>query len=251
MKTILDGSRKLLVESLDIISWPNDIIVVGGWGPFIRHQNNHPGTKDVDLLFPFTYTKEDIAKVLIRFLDSGFFLSAKHEFQLCRAFQIGQRTYIYNVDLLHPIYGNFDKVDFIEVLDLDVSIDGIKVKTVNTINIQHGDIIYDERLFTESEVDGRKFNSLDASGIIISKINSCINKKRPRDIFDIYLSLNEQNVPKKLDHLMSINSVLGEELTKFNASFEKNWPFFKKSISEFDPSLEINKNLLSMSFLFQ
>lgn len=249
MKTILDGAKKLLTESIDIIGSPNDIIVVGGWGPYLRHQNNHPGTKDVDLLFPFTYSKEDIAKVLTNFLDNEYFLSAKHEFQLCRAFKIGKRTYIYNVDLLHPVYGNFDKVDFIEILDLDISIDGIKVKTVNTINIQYGDIIYNQNLFTKSEFDGREFNSLDGSGIVISKISSCINKKQPRDIFDIYLSLKEEYTIDKLRHLVDINSTLRAAFIKFNNEFDKNWHFFEKSIFEIDPTLEINKKLLSMNFL--
>jgi hypothetical protein len=46
MKDILDGAKQLLTESIDIIEDSiNEIIFVGGWGPYIRHIDRHPGNK--------------------------------------------------------------------------------------------------------------------------------------------------------------------------------------------------------------
>ncbi|HEY9000470.1 MAG TPA: hypothetical protein VIM89_03905 [Mucilaginibacter sp.] len=250
MKTIIDGAKQLLIESIEMIdSAANDVIIVGGWGPYIRHQDIHPGTKDVDLLFPTFYSKEDIAKILEKFLENGFFLSAKHDFQLCRCYKIGNRSYIYNVDLLHPVFGKINKVDFVEIMDLDISVDGIKVKKINTINIQYGDVMYDQKLYEECEFQGKKFNVLDASGIIISKIDSCNNRKRERDIFDIYLSLQEKDVVEKLKYLVKLNSSLGDAFDKHTLNFDKNWDFYTEAIKKFDNERDIDRNLLSMSFL--
>src|SRR2546421_7948040 len=89
---ILDGSKKLLTESVDLLGdLKKDIVIVGGWGPYLRHPDKHPGTKDVDILFPTSYSKETITRVLEDFLSNGFFISAKHDFQLCKAYQIGKR----------------------------------------------------------------------------------------------------------------------------------------------------------------
>ena len=113
MNDILEGSKQLLSESVDLLgSSKSDIVIVGGWGPYLRHTDKHPGTKDVDILFPTNYSKERITDILDRFLENGFFISAKHDFQLCRAYQIGKRAYIYNVDLLHPTEGKINKVVF-------------------------------------------------------------------------------------------------------------------------------------------
>ena len=125
---------------------------MGGWGPYLRHTNKHPGTRDVDILFPENYKRERIVTILDRFLENGFFISAKNDFQLCRAYKLGKQTYIYNVDLLHPTEGKINKVDFIEILDLDVTVDGIRVKPIITVNIQYGDVIYSKNLYEKIQV---------------------------------------------------------------------------------------------------
>jgi len=174
MNDILEGSKMLLSESVDLLGdSKKDIVIVGGWGPYLRHSDKHPVTKDVDILFPSSYSRDRISEILEKFLSNGFFISAKHDFQLCRAYQIGKRTYIYNVDLLHPTEGKINKVDFVEIMNLDVTTDGIKVKTINSVNIQYGDVIYNENLFESIKFDNKSFNVLDGAGIIISKINSC------------------------------------------------------------------------------
>ena len=162
-----------------------------------------------------------------------FFLSAKNDFQLCRAFKLGEQTYIYNVDLLHATEGKLNKVDFVKIMDLDVTVDGIKVKPVLTINIQHGNIIYSENLFEQIEYNGKSFNVLDASGIIISKTDSCHNKKRPRDIYDIYLSLAEPNALEKVNQLAARNPIIEEEFSKYAQKIKSDWKTYEGHLKEF------------------
>ncbi|WP_428329327.1 nucleotidyl transferase AbiEii/AbiGii toxin family protein [Mucilaginibacter sp.] len=248
MKTIIEGARKLLIESLSLLGHSKeDVIIVGGWGPYLRHQDIHPGTKDVDILFPESYSKEQIQGLLEHFLDNDFFINAKHDFQLCRAYQIGNRRYIYNVDLLHPTEGKINKVDFINIMDLDITVDGIIVKPIITINILHGDVMYSEKLFEKVTFQDQTFNVLDGAGIVISKIDSCTNKKRPRDIFDIYLSLKEPNVIEKLKFLNRLNPHLAKAFEKYSSSFETNWPYFEKNLKEFGIDEANAKEILSLN----
>lgn len=232
-KDIFEGSLKLLEETVDIAKdYIEKIVIVGGWGPYIRHVDQHPGTRDVDFLFPQESTKEEIEQVLYRFLENGYFISAKHDFQLCRAFEIGKYTYIYNLDLLHPSEGKINKIDFINVMDLDVT-DGIRVKKIQTINIQYGQEIYSAELFENIEFRGRRFNVLDASGVVLSKMNSCHNKKRTRDIYDIFLSLREANARDKLIQLSQGNGIVKENIEDYNSKLDKEWDYYAESLCQY------------------
>lgn len=235
MKDILEGTTKLLTESIGLIgdSLLEKVIFVGGWGPYLRHQDIHPGTKDVDIMFPMDYSPKEIEKVLENFLENSFYISAKHDFQLCRAYDIGKRKYIFNVDLLHPTEGKIQKVDFIDIMDLDVTVDGIKVKTILTINILHGDLIHSQQLVDKINFSGKVINVLDGAGIVISKLSACHNKKRPRDIFDIYLSLKEPNTLEKVKYLSTISSAVNDELEKYRDLLRKNWKDYEKSLRLF------------------
>ena len=233
MKDIIDGAKQLLRESIKIIDKSvNDIIFVGGWGPYIRHTDRHPGTRDVDILFPEKYSKDDMVNILNRFLENGYFVSAKHDFQLCRAIKLGNQTYIYNVDLLHPTEGKMNKVDFVEIMDLDVT-DGIRVKSLLSINIQYGSEIYSNELYESVTFEGNTFKVLDGAGIIISKLNSAHNKKRLRDIFDIYLSLEEKGSLEKLLRLGVSNPSVQKNIEDFNTKVLKDWGFYDDSLKKF------------------
>jgi hypothetical protein len=231
MKDIIEGSKALLKETLDILgSSKNELVIVGGWGPYLRHLNEHPGTRDVDVLFPSSYSKASMMPILDRFLSKEFFIHAKHDFQLCRAYEVGNRTYIYNVDLLHPTEGKLNKVDFIDRMDLDVTVEGIKVKQIVTININYGKEIYSEKLFDQIDFQGHVFNVLDGAGIVLTKLDSCHNAKRERDIYDIYLSLNEPRTLEKLDHLRKIDPRLNNQLEIYRAELEKKWSQHENSL---------------------
>lgn len=248
MTDILEGSKQLLDESISLLdNTIQDVIIVGGWGPYLRHQDRHPGTKDVDILFPVKYDKKGMLEIMNRFLENGFFISAKNDFQLCRAYKLGSQTYIYNVDLLHATEGKLNKVDFVEIMDLDVT-DGIRVKPLMTINIMHGQEIYSENLFETIEFNKKKFKVLDAAGIIISKIESCRNKKRQRDIYDIYLSLLEPNAMEKVTQLIGSNMATKEEFEKYAQRLKNDWATYEGHLKMFgvvDPNAQ-NKLLMGL-----
>lgn len=216
----------------------SEIIVVGGWGPFLRNREQHPGTKDVDLLFPSYYDRDEIGAVIKRFLEVGFLLSAKHNFQLFRPYAIGKQTYVYNVDLLHPVIQNTNKVEFVDVLDLDVTLDGTRVKTVDTICIEGGDIFFLEQLVTATEYQGLKFRTLSPVGVVLSKLRSCHNPKRPRDIFDIYLALSEsKNIERDLEDLASRYGYVQSAMDEYKGKLACNWAFYEECLRDFAPPL--------------
>lgn len=247
MIDILDGSKQLLTESIHLVGdMVNQVVFVGGWGPYLRHTDIHPGTKDVDILFPMNYSKVIIIGVLENFLNNKFYISAKHDFQLCRAYELGKRTYIFNVDLLHPTEGKIEKVDFVEIMDLDVTTDGIRVKPIISINIQFGDIIHSEKLIEQVEFAGKKINVLDGAGIVISKLDACHNKKRPRDIYDIYLSLNEPGTLEKMKYLVALNPTVHDQLNKYAHKLKNNWTVYENSLKSFGVNDPKAKELLLM-----
>ena len=235
MENILDGSKALLTESLLLLgSHKKEIVIVGGWGPYIRHLNEHPGTNDIDILFPLSYSKDILLKIIDKFLENNFYISSKNDFQLCRAYKIGTRTYIYNVDLLHPKEGKVNKVDFVNIMDLDVTVDGIRVKPIASITMQFGDVVYSNNLIQQIEFEGKEFNVLDGAGIVISKINSCHNRKRERDIFDIYLSLRENETIEKLKSLFQVNPIIEESFIDYKTKIKRDWDFYRSSLAKFN-----------------
>jgi hypothetical protein len=197
-------------------------------------------------LFPQNYSKLEIVAILERFLENGFYISAKNDYELCRAYEIGKQTYIYNVDLLHPTEGKINKVDFIEIMDLDVTVGGIRVKPILTINIQHGDIIYSNNLFENISFNESSFNVLDGAGIIISKLDSCHNKKRPRDIYDIYLSLSEPFIFEKINMLAQKNPIIDSGIRRYSDKLKSDWKTYESNLREFGVSNSKAKEILLM-----
>jgi len=249
MKDIIEGSKTLLKESLELLGEAkNDIVIVGGWGPYLRHSEVHPGTRDVDILFPSSYSKDSMINILNNFLANGYFINAKHDFQLCRSFTIGKQTYIFNVDLLHPTEGKLGKVDFIDRMDLDVTVEGIKVKQIVTINMPHGEVIYLQKLYGKMEFENQVFNVLDGAGIVLTKLESCQNIKRERDIFDIYLSLEEEGTLNKLKVLGKINPHIGEKIELYRQTLTVKWKLFESNLNKYNVANSDSKKLLLLPF---
>lgn len=237
MKTILEGSCQLLMECIALQGKTiADTVIIGGWGPYIRHRNSHPGTRDVDILFPLDYTAEDIKSAVEPFLEAGFLLSAKHDFQLFRKYNIGKYDYIFNVDLLHPVIQRTHRCEVMDIIDLDVTINGTLAKTVQTMCIENGQAIFDpqEPLTTVLQLNGLRFRALNGAGVVVTKINSCHNLKRPRDIYDIFLSLQEgDSVREALYRLYLNNSGFQHSVDNFKARLKSSWMFYATSLHDY------------------
>lgn len=235
MKTILEGSRQLLLDVADILGKRNDVIYVGGWGPYLRNQNNHPGTLDVDLLFPAEHTKEQLSEIAKQFLDAGFSVSAKHSFQLLKEYKIGERSYVYNVDLLHPILEKTHTVDFRDIIEFDITIDGSRIKNLMSICMPYGDVLFTNGMHDLIEVDGREIRLLSPAGVVFSKLQSCSIPKRPRDIYDILLSCQEDfNLWDLLNKLSDADKRVEGMISCYKADLLSKWDFFVECLRQFN-----------------
>lgn len=231
-ETILDGATCLLGECCEILNYSEvEYIIVGGWSPFLLNSEGylHPGTKDVDILFKKGLESNQLEDVINEFLDNGFIQSAKHPFQLLKTIDIKDYKFIYNVDLLHP--DDQEKKSDLFVDHIDFPIKESEIINVNykgkTIRLPKSDLFfsgfYDEFsqdfCLLNGETKNIKFNLLNESGLILSKLKSVFNEKRTRDAYDIYLALEysrdyELNI-KKLKNIISQNISVKQSFENF------------------------------------
>ena len=211
---ILDGSKGLLVEAISAIeSTGLEYLVVGGWSPYLRNQTNyvHPGTKDVDILFNDGDIKGKIASAVEAFLDNGFLISAKHDFQMFKTLNVNGKDVVYHIDLLHPqeTQDNPDlMVDHFD-LGLDENDMSDNPKVQKSIALPSSKFLfkgfYNSVDFEHSMSGGERrkvsIPLIDESGLIFSKCKSAQVPKRPRDSYDIFLALKQPNVNETIDKL--------------------------------------------------
>lgn len=200
--SILSGAQDFLVESVLIArKHLRDVIVIGGWCPFLRNDESksgaaHPGTKDVDLLCSDADIESGKVRDLIgAYLDAGFMLSAKHEFQLLKPIRIGNRKFVYNLDLLHPSQTQENSAKLIDLFDSGIPERAAgPSRAVMSIVLPSSKILFDRMSWQEKVVSSSNSETVNVpllswSGLILSKCESVKQKKRPRDAFDIWLAI--------------------------------------------------------------
>lgn len=209
------AAKGLLGEASSIATkCGKEFAVVGGWSPVLRNTTevSHPGTRDVDLLFSEGATPDSLKDVVTAFLDSGYLLSAKHEFQVLRTLPVGGRRFVFNVDLLHPHEGEVRGEMCVDQLSFPIPHEDYKSTYVFTksIALPNAGFVFDGFVAQESigfiMPDGTTANHvvplIDEVGLLATKSKSCMVQKRPRDIFDIYLAIsNPRNVEGFRDNL--------------------------------------------------
>jgi hypothetical protein len=177
--------------------------VVGGWSPFFLNNalSLHPGSKDVDLLFDNATQPKSLENVVRAFLDRGYLLSAKHEFQLLRVAQVGAEQLVFNVDLLHPNESAWGRSigRFVDQIELPLpDSEFAKSRFVKSITLPDSQFIFDyDRValipLTISLPDGGTVKCelpiADESAILVTKSKSMAVPKRPRDILDIFMAV--------------------------------------------------------------
>lgn len=249
METIIDGSEKLLSEVSKIIPGGVDFIIVGGWGPFLRNKDKHPGTLDVDILFQRETPKSKLKEIANLFLEKEYFPSAKHSFQLLRKYEIQKNSYIFNVDFLHPSLEKSDVLEFNDIIDFDISIDGKRVKTLTSIVMPHGDILFNNEMYQLINIEGIEIKILSSAGTFFSKLKSCTNPKRPRDIYDMLLSVQEdQFLWKTIQKYSDMNGDIKNMVSSFKETIENRWSFFEECLKKFKITVtdEVKKNILGL-----
>jgi hypothetical protein len=252
--TILDGARCLLGESCNILNSTGiEYIIVGGWSPFLFNSKGymHPGTKDVDVLFKKGTEPQELSNVITEFLKNGFIQSAKHPFQLLKAIEISNIDFAFNIDLLHP--DNQEKKPDLFIDHSDFPVKESEVIDINykgkTILLPKSDMFFDglfEEYIDDFEmIDGQhkkvNFNLLNEAGLILSKLNSAFNIKRTRDIYDIYLAIencrNYEAALSKLKLIINSNAIIKQSFVDFLD--QKNYQLFTKNIDEWKANLNL------------
>ena len=254
-ETILDGAKCLLGECCNLLN-ENEVeyLIVGGWSPFLFNSNgiNHPGTKDVDVLFKKGFEENQLKEVIEIFLKNGFYQSAKHNFQLLREIEIKGYKFIYNMDLLHP--DNQEKKSEMFVDHIDFPVKESEITMVNykskTILLPKSDLFFTDfyDIYTDSfdllngEAKQISFKLLDEAGIILSKLKSAFNEKRTRDAYDIFLAIkfnrNYLATIKKLKQIINKNVSVKESFDNLLKS--KNINYLNNNITDWMSKLGLN-----------
>ncbi len=203
--SVLDAARGLLLDAVRVARDADaEFCVVGGWSPYIRNSAPipHPGTKDVDILFKNGAESGELSGVIQAFLDAGYLVSAKHHFQLLRRLNVNDKPLIFNVDILHPLETTQAVELMVDHMDIDVlecreRQGGLRIKS---IALPASDFVFDGHV-SETDVtavDPATGNQtqmsvplIDEVGVFITKFQSVMAPKRPRDAFDIFVSLTQ------------------------------------------------------------
>jgi len=260
LNTIADGAKKLLKDTANVLSQHNGLnyVVIGGWCPLLRNKSkiDHPGTLDVDILFEEGFQAGSIKAAIESFLNEGFNPSAKHPFQLLKEQKINNKTFVFNIDLLHPkMMENKDvKGMFVDHLDLDIPVrnKSTATKMVKSIVLPNSKILFEEQMYDQFEIEGAKFNLVDWNGMFLTKIDSCQKQKREKDSFDIYLSfINEGVELKKIDAISRKYEAINDSINNFKQYLKKNKDPFNNNVKMFShhfdgsPAQEILNKLKS------
>ncbi len=270
-ENIQEGANILLAETINILTENNvNYIVVGGWSPYLLNSTEikHPGTKDVDILFENGYEKDNLKDIILKFIDSGFILSAKHDFQLFKKIKVRNYDFIYNIDLLHPSETEWDTEIFIDHLELDVPSDEYRNENfkMKSIALPDSNFLF-EGHFVDFSIDFKLSNGdkvrqevrlMDELGCLLTKSKSVKIVKRFRDSLDIYLAIKQsQDYNKLVDSTLELklkNRTIYNSLYGIREAFEKRVLFkntkkyidieekdFNNTISDFINSVGLNE----------
>ncbi|WJS92906.1 hypothetical protein NYQ10_12500 [Flavobacterium johnsoniae] len=232
---IQDGAYGMLYECVDLLNSLNvEYIVVGGWSPYLLNSKPiiHPGTKDVDILFNGAYKKDKLKDVILAFLEAGFILSAKHDFQLFKEIDVCGKKFIYNMDLLHPLETLKTKEIYVEHIEFEIPIDKYLSKNfaMKSIALPSSQILFDNKYYKNYKLDidqlkPIEFPLMNEVGTLLTKSQSVLIEKRYRDSLDIYLAISQnqdyKDFIKKLVKLKSKNPDAFNNLYGVRQAFEE------------------------------
>ena len=196
--------RGLLVTTAEVLNQSGlRYVIAGGWVPILSEPNHpslrHPGTRDVDVLM--IDELDAVRSAAKELLSAGFRPSAKHEFQLLKNASVGEREFVFNIDLMHPYEADGTPEMFSDIFDLGVNdaYDPKGSRFMKSIAFKSAAIVYEEGLFSNVSVEdydlGGEYRTvsvpiLSPAAAILSKCESVKTPKRTRDAFDIYYILS-------------------------------------------------------------
>lgn len=202
--SILAASIGLLGESVHLLNGQGvDYAIVGGWSPYFLNNGRieHPGSRDVDILFKEAEEPMRLQGVVRQFLANGFFPSAKHPFQVLRTLNVCGDPFVFNVDFLHPGEDRSRPDLFVDHLELPIPLREYRSDRffVKSIAIPQSRFVFDGHrtqyshrfVLPKGGVADIEFSLIDEVGLIVTKSGSVNNAKRPRDAFDIFIAIEQ------------------------------------------------------------
>lgn len=241
--------KGLLVTAAEVLNSTGlKYVVAGGWVPILADRSHptlaHPGTRDVDVLL--TDEETAVAKAASALLAAGFRPSAKHEFQLLRDAKVGEREFVFNIDLMHPAESTEELEMYNDIFDLGVpdKYDPTQSRHLKSIAFSSSSIIFEENLFEDicinaPNLDGVersvKIRILSPAAAILSKCESVAVPKRTRDAFDIYYMVSGSRGKSYADGLRSLankNEQVKKHLQNLRAFLELNSDRFNSNIEK-------------------
>lgn len=217
-RDITEGCKGLLVTTAKVLETTGlSYVIAGGWVPLLVEPNHptltHPGTRDVDVLMVDLERAKDAVQGL---LENGFKPSAKHEFQLLREALVRNRTFVFNVDLMHPFEECKGEDMYSDIFDLNIEeiFDTGRLRYVKSIAFPVANVVHERQLYSNVRVESLDFCGdnceieipiLSPEACLLSKCESCGNKKRTRDAFDIYYMLTSDNVNTYREKLLNLS----------------------------------------------
>lgn len=245
-----DACHALLLSAAGILNGtPLRYAVAGGWVPLLIEPQHpdlvHPGTRDVDVLMIDELSAVQAATLAL--LSNRFRPSAKHEFQLLRDASVGEREFVFNIDLMHPFEAADTPVMFNDIFDLGVDdeYDPRGSRFAKSIGFRSAAIVYEENLFSTVSVEGvdldgdhvgHKIPILNSTAFILSKCESVSVPKRTRDAFDIFYVISGTNGAKHAAELRA----LAKRFAQVDEQVEHLRRFLRDSPYKFDKNVSLH-----------
>lgn len=244
-----DATRSLLLSSATALNRSGaKYVIVGGWVPTLMEGHphlQHPGTRDVDVLFDGDIST--MRRAVESMLDGGFIPSAKHDFQMMRPLHVHGRTFVFNVDFMHPAEKQVSRGLLTEVFDLGVDdeFDPSGKRWVRSIVFRSAPLVFEEHMWRPRSVsgilpDGQNVEVaiplLSQAALVLSKAESVKEPKRPRDAFDIYFVLSGPNggeIHRELSDLAARHPAVAERLSNLRSWIIEESEAFKSRVEQF------------------
>jgi hypothetical protein len=180
----LEASKYLLQESTStLLRYGVDFAVVGGWSAFLFHSGRygHPGTFDVDiLLHSDSLDNGTFDKATESLLESGYLRAPKNVFQAHRILQVGQEDLVFHVDFLNER----EPENALELVDGTGRMKSMYTEAMKAVFKYAG-------YRSHESYPGVRFPSPET--FIVTKAAAAVVKKRTRDAFDIFVTVQDQS----------------------------------------------------------
>jgi hypothetical protein len=205
----------------------------------------HPGTRDVDVLFNDELSH--VSRAIKALMRHGFIPSGKHEFQLLLPIEVGKTNFIFNVDLMHPREQQENPGMFADIFELGVddAYDPTGRRWMKSIIFSGAAIVFNKALWPHVNTKGTdarglvaevKVPLLDEVALILSKASSVKNEKRTRDAFDIYYVIygpHKDRIVATLRNLAAEYSSVKEQLDQLIEWISKMRETFNANVNQY------------------